>query len=620
MKQTILFVTVSILAVFILSLSGCVDQTTNPVSTQPQSLQPRGTISGKILDRCTGKAINGAVITVAFDGKNWSTTSDASGSFSFANVPAGKYQTIDSRNVPTGDYLLTESLVDYNKKVADTTQRYRDFHYDPVTITFTSLVPGDSLGVSGLVGAVVCTLSTLSTTLSGTVVDKDMLPVASANITIRDHFTGYVLAITSSAADGSFRVPALENGMTFDIVAKSADGAIQGSVLAFATPCNLPSDSLRAQVKVEKIQLLAVDDVEPYIISVTTTGGAILENNADVQVQAGGTLPIIYTFSEPIKQTPYTTLGAGYHGLVDNIHIIYNGLKKSALELPSPTIAWNANGTVLTVTASGLVGSARYTVAIDSDNVKANLTDLVGNPLVNNDRLIGDIEGLNFTTAGGSAAPAAPVVARRIMPGTTIAPLDFSGGSVLLEWAYDPAVRSYNVYKSVNGGSFDTLATNVLRTQYADVSGSLIRGTLNDPLGPGNVSYEVTAVSADLAESTPSNVITVRDSVKPQLIYSPAPAAAPGTNNWIYILGFSEPMSQSTIETASNYTFGNGGGVTYTINSIVYAGYDGTQWVAYLYVTSSAVPVAGYDIVVNAAITDLAGNGVDNAANTTPAY
>jgi hypothetical protein len=614
MKQTILFVTVSILVVFILLLSGCVDQTTSPISEQPLSLLPRGTISGKILDRCTGKAINGAVITVGFDGKNWSTTSDASGSFSFANVPAGQYQIIDGRTVLTGTYLLTESLVDYNKKVTDTTQRYRDFYYNPVTITFTSLVPGDSLGVSGLVGAVVCTLSTLSTTLSGTVVDKDMQPVADANVTILDHMTGYVLALTTSGTDGSFRVPALENGWIFDVMAKSVDGGIEGAVIGFATPCNLPADSLRAQVNIERIQLLPVDNVAPYIISVS------VEDRADVSATAGS-LAIDYTFSEPIKQTPYTTLGAGYGGLVDHIHVIYDGLKKTALELPKPAIAWNATGTVLTVTASGLVGSAKYRVVFDTANVKANLKDLAGNTLVNNTRLVGDIEGLSFTTAGGAGAPNAPQVQRRIMPGTTVAELDYGGGNVLLEWAYGAAVRSYNVYKSVNGGSFDTLATNVMRTQFMDNSGSLIRGSLNDPLGPGTVSYRVTAVSMDLVEGPANNpAITVSDGVKPQLVYSPAPTAAPGTNNWLYILGFSEPMNQSTIETVANYTFGTPSGVSYTINQIIYAGYDGTQWVAYLYVTSSAAPVPGYSIIVNASITDLAGNGVDNAANTTPAY
>lgn len=612
MKQTILFVTVSILVVFIFLLSGCVDQATNPIASQPQSLMPRGTISGKILDRCTGKAINGAVITVGFDGKNWSTISDASGSFSFANVPAGQYQIVDGSTVLTGTYLLTESMVDYNKKIADTTQRYRDFYYNPVTITFTSLVPGDSLGVSGLVGAVVCTLSTLSTSLSGTVVDKDMLPVTAANITIRDHFTGYVLAITTSAADGSFRVPALENGMTFDIIAKGASGAIQGQVIGFATPCNLPSDSLRAQVTLERIQLLAVDNVAPYIISVTP------ENNADVSPTG---MTIQYTFSEPIKQTAYMTLGAGYGGLVDHIHIDYSRLKKSATELPKASIAWSVNNTVLTITPTGLVGSAVYQLRFDTASVMANLQDQAGNTLVNNTRLVGDIEGLDFTTAGGTATPGAPVITRRLIP-DVVGPLNYNGGTVVLEWSYDATVRSYKIYKSVNGGSFDTVSTDYRNTQFQDALTSLVRGSGNNPLGPGTVSYEITAVSKDLVESAPSNIITVGDSVKPQLInialpLPPTPGTA--TNSLVYTIQFDEPMNQQAVENYANYTFGNTGGVTFTLSpgNVVYVGYVGAgDYEAKLYVTTNGAPVAGYTITVNASVTDLAGNGVDNAANT----
>lgn len=532
-------------------------------------------------------------------------------------------QVIDGRTVLTGTYMITESLVDYNKKQTDSTKRYKNYYYNTVIITFTSLVPGDSLGVSGLVGSVVCSLSTLSATIKGTVVDKDMRPVASANIVLKDHFSGYVIAMTSTGADGSFSVPNLESGLTFDVIAKSVDGGLQGSILAFNLPCNLPQDSLRAQVTLEQIQLLAVDDVAPYIISVTT-GGNILYDNADVTA-TGGTLAIDYTFSEPIKQTPFTTLGAGYKGLVDNIHVTHLGFKKSAADLlPAPSIAWSANNTVLTVTILGLVGSSKYHLDFgDTATVKANLTDLVGNALRNNLLLTDDIEGLSFSTAGASTVPGAPSLKRRIMPATPFVPLDYSGGLVLLEWDNVPEARSYNVYQSVNGGSFDTVATNVQFTQYQATTGALIRGSLNDPLGAGNVRYQVTGVSKDLVEGTPSGVVTVTDSVKPTLVLYPAPTAAPGTNNWVFELGFSEPLTQSAAEAAASYTFANTGGVTYTINQIIYVGYvaANTDWEVLMYVTSTASPIGtGCTITVGALVTDLAGNGIDNAANTTAPY
>jgi hypothetical protein len=195
-------------------------------------------------------------------------------------------------------------------------------------------------------------------------------------------------------------------------------------------------------------------------------------------------------------------------------------------------------------------------------------------------------------------------------------PLDYAGGTVGLEWNYDANARSYNVYRSVNGGSYDLLASNLQVTRYQTTAPGLYMGTSPNPLGPGSVSYKVAGVSKDLVEGTASNVITVTDAVKPRLIYFPAPTAAPGTNNWVYTIGFSEPMTQAATENIANYTMSSFGGVSYTINSATYAGYDGTRWIVYLYVTSTNTPVAGYALTATSAIVDLAGNSMDTAANS----
>jgi hypothetical protein len=195
-------------------------------------------------------------------------------------------------------------------------------------------------------------------------------------------------------------------------------------------------------------------------------------------------------------------------------------------------------------------------------------------------------------------------------------PLDYSGGTVGLEWNYDATARSYNIYRSVNGGSFDLLANNITVTRFQTTAPGLYTGSSPNPLGPGSVSYKVTGISKDLVEGTASNTINVTDAVKPRLIYFPAPAAAPGTNNWVYTIGFSEPMTQAVTENIANYTISSFGGVSYTINSATYAGYDGVRWNVYLYVTSTAAPVAGYALTATSAIVDLAGNSMDTAANS----
>jgi hypothetical protein len=606
MKNIIRLLALSMIVGMVLWLAGCTEETTAPTplkapSTEIKTIQPKGYITGKIIDRCTGMAISGAVVSLGYgDTTHYFTSAD--GNFAFANVPAGQYQTTALGSVFTGTYNITISMKNINLQQTDPTKRYKDYYYQTVIINFTSLVPGDSLGVSGLVGSAVCTLATLSPTLKGTVVDQNLLPVAAASVIILDHFTSNVLAQTTTGADGSFQISNLENGSSFDIRAKSFDGSLQATV-SKSLLCNLLSDSLRTQVLVEQIVLGPVDNVAPFVISISPS------NNSDVAVGTS----IVYTFSESIKQTPYTTNGAGYGGLADNIHVNYVGLKKSTADVPMTSVTWSNNNTVLTIVPSGLVGSRKYSVTIDL----TNLTDLAGNAVVDNTALVGDFEALNFTTAGGSAVPLAPILGEQIIPGVYTIQNYAGGGTISLEWNYDANARSYNIYRSVNGGSFDILETNIQFTQYQTTCPALYAGTLSDPIGTANVRYRVTGVSKDLVEGAASNIITVTDQVKPQLIYFPAPGAVAGaTNSWVYRIGFNEPMSQATIEAISNYTFSNTGGVIYTINKVTYAGWDGAEWRAYLEVTSSVAPVAGYILTTASAITDLAGNGIDPAANS----
>jgi len=121
-------------------------------------------------------------------------------------------------------------------------------------------------------------------------------------------------------------------------------------------------------------------------------------------------------------------------------------------------------------------------------------------------------------------------------------------------------------------------------------------------------------VSRDLVESASSNVITVTDAVKPQLINA-AVAAAPGTNNYVYTLRFSEPLTVSAAQNTSSYLFTGTGGVTFTRNSANYLGFSGGSYVVELSVTTSAAPPVGYTLVVSG-VTDLAGNGMDANANS----
>ena len=603
MKNVIQFFAMITMLAIIVFFSGCVDESMAPISPQ-QSLKPKGTISGKIFDKCTGIPINGAVMSVGWDGVVQSTTSDTSGSFSFADVPAGQYKACPSCSIWTGTYSITASLVNYNKRQTDSAKRYKDYKYMDVTISFTSLAPGDSLGVSGLVGSVACSLSTLSTTLKGTVVNQALQPVANAGVIILDHFTpNVVIAQTTTGSDGSFRVSNLENGSFFDIHAKSADGSLEAWTIK-GIPCNQSMDSIRTQVSLEQLVLAPVDNVQPFVTSITP------ENKADVSVNG---LEIVYTFSEPIKQNTYTRVdsGYGYGTIIDDITCSFDGLKKTQAALPISRLRWASNYTQLILTPSGLVGSAKYSVS--AATAMGKLTDIAGNSVVNNSLITGDFETLNFTTAGGTAVLAAPTVTRRSIRGL-LDPLDYNGGIVGLQWNNVANARSYNVYRSIGNGPFEMYHKDVFKLQDTVSTYSLVNPqSAKDPLASLSVRYQVRAVSADLIEGSASNSITVSDEVLPTLFGTVTGGSA---NNWLYTLQFSEPLTINVAQTLANYLIQYPDTVTFTINDVDYLGYNTgtTRYDVRLNFSTNLPLPAGYSIRVKN-LTDLAGNIIDSTTN-----
>ncbi len=600
------------LAVLLALASGCVTESTGPVAPSATD-HPilRATVTGKIVDGCTMKAIEGAVISVGYDGGVASTTSDASGSFSFGNVPVSRYQVVNGGVVANDIYTITASLVNYNKNQSDSTKRYRDYYYHNAQLTYTSSV--DSAALVGLIGSVNFMISELRATVAGTIVDQNMQPVSGAVVTMFDNTVnpGAVIAQARTDATGNYHFLNVDNGITVSLSAKSADGSLSGDLPGGLTiPCNLPTDSLRSHVAAERLMITPADNVQPFVIATSPA------NNADVDP---ANMKIVYTFSEPIKQTPYTRtdLGLGHATIMDDMHVVYNGLKKSAADV-SFSAQWDATFTQLQITPQGIVGSARYSFNFVPAATSGKLQDLAGNILVNNTRLTGDFEALAFTTNGSSAVPAAPTLSRRLIPGL-YTNLDFTGGTVNLEWTGDAAARSYNIYRQVGSGSMELLASNVTNLQYTDNTPALVAPYnppgVRDPLGAQSVQYTVRGVSKDLVEGAASNAVAVSDAVKPQL--SGAVRGAPlSTNLYPFTLSFDEPISRAAAETITNYTFSNTGGVTYTIQRADYLGYSGGFYVVRLTVATSAAPVAGAVLTVGNNVVDLTSNSIDSAFNS----
>jgi hypothetical protein len=461
-----------------------------------------------------------------------------------------------------------------------------------------------------MVGSALLQISYLNTTVVGQVVDQNQQPVANATVMLYDAtvFPNFLIGQTTTSAAGGYLFSAVDNGLTIVLKSRSSDGSLQGTSAAFTLQANVISDSLRSQVNAERLMITPVDNINPFVIGLTP------QNNSDV---SPSNLQVVYTFSEPIKQRAYTRtdLPPGSSTITDDIKVTYVGLKKSATAITF-SAQWNASFTQLTITPQGIVGSAKYSVDLTSAFNSGNLTDNANLAVVNNPNITGDFEVLQFSTNGASPVPAAPSLTRRLIAGL-FTNLDFGGGTVGLEWNYDASARSYNIYWSVDGGSFQLRQANFSGVQFSDNTGSLVypAGAVN-PLRASSVQYLVRAVSKDLVESASSNIVTVTDAVKPQLLLSSSVAAAGGTNSWTYTLRFTEPLTISTAETIGNYSFANTNGVVFTVNSANYLGYVAGVYVVQMGVTSSAALPVGYILVIGSNVTDLAGNSVDQTANS----
>jgi len=587
----------------------------NAVPEQFFTLKPTGTISGKVVDRHTEKPVKGAIVSIGFNGAVTKSTTDESGTFSFANVPGNRDA---STGIVTGTYQLTVSLVEVNKTIPDSLPKYREYYYNSsLSVTFIDLKDCDScknkVPVEGLEANIWFNVAKLNTTINGSVVDKNYDPVPNATVWLREMATGDVLQQTTTDATGNYTFTKVEDGTSVFVHAKSSDGTLEGAGAAMTLTINRTLENLRQQVTAERVVITAADDVNPYIVSITP------ENLADVNPSG---LTVVYRFSEPIKQTAYTVTNAplGLGTLIDDIQFNFAGLKKSTAGNTNFTIAWDAAFTTLTVMPVGIVGSAKYQVNISAALPK--LEDLAGNIVVANPYgIVGDDENLNFTTNGASTVPVKPVVTRRLNSAVGFGPLNFDGGTVRLEWNLDGNARSYRVYRSIDNEQFQLISDNVLSIQYDDNPGPLVSG-YNPPANPNpfkafTVKYKVTGVSKDLVEGPESEIIEVKDDTKPRMAGAVVDSATSTEVDYLF-LQFDEPLTISTAQTAANFSVTNsGGGLGTTISEAVYLGYSNvlTSYLVQLTITKHSID-AGDVVLTGTSIIDLAGNPVDNNNNS----
>ncbi len=186
-------------------------------ASQPIPGAPPGTstsvVAGLVRDRQAGDPIAGASIEVLVDAIPFSTTSGADGSYRVDGLPSGQFS-------------MTVSRVGYTTRIFE------------VPLTTTVLLAIDVVLETGGAGG------NTTTTVAGTVTDRDGQPLAAAEITAS---VGGTPISTSSGADGRYRLDGIPPG-AFSVVISRAGYFPQIYEIPYATAVLVPLNPVLARI------------------------------------------------------------------------------------------------------------------------------------------------------------------------------------------------------------------------------------------------------------------------------------------------------------------------------------------------------------------------------------
>ncbi len=618
-------VTLALFMGITLGMMSCSNYEGSEFAKNPKMISAKGTIAGRIIDRCTDAPVKGVKVSIAENGAT--VTTDNFGEFVFKNVP------VNAMDTPGGalfndSYVIIMDFTAKNQGLADTSAlRYNNHEYVTVDVIFTDLNDGDNDGTGGdagsgldtpvhqLVANVELVVGKLNTQINGQVVDPNYNPVANAIVYLKKNLnhTGNLALIkqTTSDVNGNYVFYNVEAGVDVTIEAMNSTRTMSGSRPLTLT-CNMNS-VLRTQVTAERLILGYDDNVSPFVTMITP------ENTQDVNPTG---LTIVYSFSEPIKQTPYTRtdLGKGHNTIVDDITVTYVGMKKAAAPIPF-NVAWNSTFTQLTITPAGLVGAARYTVNNFISVGSAKITDNANRAVVNNAGIIGDFETLNFTTTGSTTLPAAPTLKRDTLVYPTNL-VNWNGGTVRLTWTVDDIsiIRHFELYKQIGNGSFELINAHVRKMDTIVTIGAneLVYGDATNPLMAQKVKYQIRSVSTNLVPSGFSSQIEVVDRVSPTIVAAVVDNPAGSTTfDYVYIR-FSEPINTASAELPGSIFISDNNSIPPNIRDAIYLGYNtslpgGNGYKVRITVDNNAINAG--ETLSATGVRDLNGLGVSNSLN-----
>ncbi|MFO7560904.1 MAG: hypothetical protein R6X10_18910 [Desulfobacterales bacterium] len=651
MKLIRKFKTVSLLGLVLIlafGIVGCGDDSTTTAVTNPNPnpLVPTGHIQGLLRDASTLEPVVNAVVDI---GVARAVTS-ATGQFVLYNVPVTR--TGDCDTCSTGYYNATIDMRNVVSPVKmndpNATAKYGDFYFKTAMAYFSTLddTNADNAGggsgsnhdtpVTGLVANVDFKVGQMSATLTGVVAgcdepgfEDDFFTPVGAGYTVLltpynddgDTASGYDYNIAGSTvtdANGAFTFANIEAGQDWTVLAKSPDGTMRDSVHVDGIG-HMMTETLSIKADTA-LHVCSSDVLGPTIIAVSPEPGSDL---------APGTQEVIFTFNEPIRQTPATSTDpSGFDNLFDHLNVIFVGNKA---DLIAYSAAWNAAFTQLTVTFK-TAASGKYAVRIRNigdwftdenllpadrgvcpdDSVAAAALGLVPNA--------GDDDpAIYFTTNGGLDVAAPQIVIANAVS------IDYNSTAVVLDWLPVSGAVEYYVWRTTTVDGVDGQAIfldGTTSSLYLDDTVSFVDGEL-----PVTYTYTVTAVNSDTVQSDESNEVVAADVNGPLItnyvISGVLALPADGESQTETItFTFSEPMDEAAVEALASWILAKtDNGTADDIIPVIDSVLQTTATEVQLTVTlenpeGGAETYSGFWYLgATSAVTDVAGNAVDQDAD-----
>jgi len=339
------------------------------------TLAPKGTLQGAVVDAYDQMPLGGAKITINFEGASRTYTTGADGTFSFVDIPASSNPNGDE--AATGTYTVVLDLTG----VTEAGRKYKPFRTQRVTVQFTQLtqpvasgtagattVNADRNPVSYLVSNVNFAVQQARATISGKVLSAPDLRPLETQLLLVSYGGGSVPAgataavATSNDATGDFSFTEVEEGVSYRVAL-----ANQGLVLDTSSANNYAGASvyaaeLGAVTTVAPVVVLprpAQDTQAPYVVSVDPVDEQVLP-------RASANKSIAFTFSEKMNVTRPQQAVASFVRL---------GRRYQSNDPQPPAVpfaaSWDGEGRVLTVDpVQDLQPGYRYLLTLANTELK----------------------------------------------------------------------------------------------------------------------------------------------------------------------------------------------------------------------------------------------------------